>query len=139
MFCFKQKTAYEMRISDWSSDVCSSDLSWAAPLGRADLSAFDAALAACSANAAEFAVTAFASRASRKRRNSSVRSAGKATEPLAGSTGSQTALSASFGGVVLVSLDRNSLEEATRGSVPLAVVAPRSFKNKTIKPFKLTS
>src|SRR3546814_4573228 len=28
LFCFffKQKTAYEMRISDWSSDVCSSDL-----------------------------------------------------------------------------------------------------------------
>src|SRR3546814_2007410 len=26
MFFFKQKTAYEMRISDWSSDVCSSDL-----------------------------------------------------------------------------------------------------------------
>src|SRR3546814_11658483 len=25
-FSFKQKTAYEMRISDWSSDVCSSDL-----------------------------------------------------------------------------------------------------------------
>src|SRR3546814_7501442 len=38
-FFFKQKTAYEMRISDWSSDVCSSDLSisttrvyWAATL-----------------------------------------------------------------------------------------------------------
>src|SRR3546814_21125920 len=35
-FFFKQKTAYELRISDWSSDVCSSDLSafppaWAAP------------------------------------------------------------------------------------------------------------
>src|SRR3546814_4163986 len=30
-FFFKQKTAYEMRISDWSSDVCSSDL-----LGLAD-------------------------------------------------------------------------------------------------------
>src|SRR3546814_6372961 len=29
LFFFKQKTAYEMRISDWSSDVCSSDL----PLG----------------------------------------------------------------------------------------------------------
>src|SRR3546814_16060764 len=29
-FFFKQKTAYEMRISDWSSDVCSSDL----PKGR---------------------------------------------------------------------------------------------------------
>src|SRR3546814_10336304 len=26
LFCCKQKTAYEMRISDWSSDVCSSDL-----------------------------------------------------------------------------------------------------------------
>src|SRR3546814_1693582 len=31
-FFFKQKTAYEMRISDWSSDVCSSDL-----IGRRDL------------------------------------------------------------------------------------------------------
>src|SRR3546814_9595056 len=31
-FFFKQKTAYEMRISDWSSDVCSSDL----PRRRAD-------------------------------------------------------------------------------------------------------
>src|SRR3546814_8108459 len=29
IFFFKQKTAYEMRISDWSSDVCSSDLSLA--------------------------------------------------------------------------------------------------------------
>src|SRR3546814_2889992 len=28
IFFFKQKTAYEMRISDWSSDVCSSDLVW---------------------------------------------------------------------------------------------------------------
>src|SRR3546814_9814271 len=28
-FFFKQKTAYEMRISDWSSDVCSSDLIFA--------------------------------------------------------------------------------------------------------------
>src|SRR3546814_5957435 len=31
VFFFKQKTAYEMRISDWSSDVCSSDL-WKASL-----------------------------------------------------------------------------------------------------------
>src|SRR3546814_6661072 len=29
IFFFKQKTAYEMRISDWSSDVCSSDLPFA--------------------------------------------------------------------------------------------------------------
>src|SRR3546814_14166785 len=32
-FFFKQKTAYEMRISDWSSDVCSSDLLGAAQAG----------------------------------------------------------------------------------------------------------
>src|SRR3546814_9377231 len=30
-FFFKQKTAYEMRISDWSSDLCSSDLPAAVP------------------------------------------------------------------------------------------------------------
>src|SRR3546814_5975595 len=45
-FFFKQKTAYEMRISDWSSDVCSSDLFGAVGDGVADdLAAFDAALA----------------------------------------------------------------------------------------------
>src|SRR3546814_943439 len=32
VFFFKQKTAYEMRISDWSSDVCSSDLPLAWPI-----------------------------------------------------------------------------------------------------------
>src|SRR3546814_4235616 len=32
-FFFKQKTAYEMRISDWSSDVCSSDLGELVALG----------------------------------------------------------------------------------------------------------
>src|SRR3546814_1541488 len=31
-FFFKQKTAYEMRISDWSSDVCSSDLGTEFPI-----------------------------------------------------------------------------------------------------------
>src|SRR3546814_8658846 len=34
-FFFKQKTAYEMRISDWSSDVCSSDLELGAALQSA--------------------------------------------------------------------------------------------------------
>src|SRR3546814_6904607 len=33
-FFFKQKTAYEMRISDWSSDVCSSDLRRTSPAHR---------------------------------------------------------------------------------------------------------
>src|SRR3546814_3372629 len=32
-FFFKQKTAYEMRISDWSSDVCSSDLTGVLAIG----------------------------------------------------------------------------------------------------------
>src|SRR3546814_10630797 len=50
VFFFKQKTAYEMRISDWSSDVCSSDLreiwrgaSWLenAQLGQPSPSSFD--------------------------------------------------------------------------------------------------
>src|SRR3546814_8941671 len=39
LFFFKQKTAYELRISDWSSDVCSSDLDldaaeWRIPAGK---------------------------------------------------------------------------------------------------------
>src|SRR3546814_6590843 len=36
VFFFKQRTAYEMRISDWSSDVCSSDLWRCADADRAD-------------------------------------------------------------------------------------------------------
>src|SRR3546814_2191789 len=43
VFFFKQKTAYEMRISDWSSDVCSSDLAFVAALGgAANLASIDA-------------------------------------------------------------------------------------------------
>src|SRR3546814_2769216 len=38
-FFFKQKTAYEMRISDWSSDVCSSDLVLSQRLSRLPRSA----------------------------------------------------------------------------------------------------
>src|SRR3546814_10044578 len=38
VYCFKQRTAYERRIRDWSSDVCSSDL-----LGEAARTADDAA------------------------------------------------------------------------------------------------
>src|SRR3546814_10679926 len=48
-FFFKQKTAYEMRISDWSSDVCSSDLRESHRLAeqraRADPGAVDAFVA----------------------------------------------------------------------------------------------
>src|SRR3546814_5057829 len=39
-FLFKQKTAYEMRISDWSSDVCSSDLGLTREQAHAGLNAF---------------------------------------------------------------------------------------------------
>src|SRR3546814_16646648 len=47
-FFFKQKTAYEIRISDWSSDVCSSDLS-AAP----NLAAVGAALASAAIHSSQ--------------------------------------------------------------------------------------
>src|SRR3546814_9649828 len=51
-FFFKQKTAYEMRISDWSSDVCSSDLtclvrSHRRPLGRPTASSADRSRRVC--------------------------------------------------------------------------------------------
>src|SRR3546814_16113924 len=51
-FFFKQKTAYEMRISDWSSDVCSSDLSFQAGLEagrRENLEAVELIIAECRA------------------------------------------------------------------------------------------
>src|SRR3546814_2194060 len=51
-FFFKQKTAYEMRISDWSSDVCSSDLiSGHDPAGGAGIHADLEAVAAQGAHA----------------------------------------------------------------------------------------
>src|SRR3546814_6657629 len=46
-FVFKQKTAYEMRISDWSSDVCSSDLPMPFPGLNIDNLPFFAVIAAC--------------------------------------------------------------------------------------------
>src|SRR3546814_11401585 len=48
-FFFKQKTAYDMRISDWSSDVCSSDLEPRERAGGADfaLEREDGSLACC--------------------------------------------------------------------------------------------
>src|SRR3546814_17590876 len=44
IFFFKQKTAYEMRISDWSSDVCSSDLAGGGEVGRDQYRARGAAI-----------------------------------------------------------------------------------------------
>src|SRR3546814_10368181 len=41
-FFFKQKTAYEMRISDWSSDVCSSDLKALQLIEKVDPKAYQA-------------------------------------------------------------------------------------------------
>src|SRR3546814_3114914 len=46
VFFFKQKTAYEMRISDWSSDVCSSDLLFLAIAERSANSEIVASIAA---------------------------------------------------------------------------------------------
>src|SRR3546814_16341010 len=56
-FFFKQKTAYEMRISDWSSDVCSSDLT---PATVAGVVSHDPGLAArvlALANSSQFGLT----------------------------------------------------------------------------------
>src|SRR3546814_6255870 len=55
-FFFKQKTAYEMRISDWSSDVCSSDLF----LPRTSLPAFALLLSGCLGIAAAWVLLALA-------------------------------------------------------------------------------
>src|SRR3546814_8631576 len=49
LFFFKQKTAYEMRISDWSSDVCSSDLG--SPSAHRSGSGHEVAAQACEAAA----------------------------------------------------------------------------------------
>src|SRR3546814_971929 len=46
-FFFKQKTAYEMRISDWSSDVCSSDLADTFPQQPEVHEMVDVAMQAC--------------------------------------------------------------------------------------------
>src|SRR3546814_2487261 len=48
VFGYKQKTAYEMRISDWSSDVCSSDLESLRQLPRPHRATLYAPLMSCS-------------------------------------------------------------------------------------------
>src|SRR3546814_5013216 len=53
-FFFKQKTAYEMRISDWSSDVCSSDLAFEWPIA-ADAQAGETGLRVRDSNGNELA------------------------------------------------------------------------------------
>src|SRR3546814_6883369 len=63
MFFFKQKTAYEMRSSDWSSDVCSSDLSSHGARSRAQRSASRAGYA--SSETKEFRYCQMARRISR--------------------------------------------------------------------------
>src|SRR3546814_8125553 len=55
-FFFKQKTAYEMRISDWSSDVCSSDLpntTWSPPSTWSAMSASTTLLSASLSSSCE--------------------------------------------------------------------------------------
>src|SRR3546814_15509127 len=59
-FFFKQKTAYEMRISDWSSDVCSSDLPGSDTIDSASSEADAASLRSSSSRAVQrfiFAIT----------------------------------------------------------------------------------
>src|SRR3546814_16698685 len=60
VFFFKQKTAYEMRISDWSSDVCSSDLCSIAVEPLAPISRATAASCSCACGRAVSRVDRFA-------------------------------------------------------------------------------
>src|SRR3546814_6782373 len=55
-FFFKQKTAYDMRISDWSSDVCSSDLDHREPEGQQRQQGFDIGLRGAAVGRAHFLV-----------------------------------------------------------------------------------
>src|SRR3546814_20864662 len=48
VFVFKQKTAYEMRISDWSSDVCSSDLTKSPTCSQCTIAALSGGIASSS-------------------------------------------------------------------------------------------
>src|SRR3546814_2353455 len=73
VFFFKQKTAYEMRISDWSSDVCSSDLH-AVPQQRGGVPFHQPTAARARASAA---ASATASKASRIEGRSEERRVGK--------------------------------------------------------------
>src|SRR3546814_5881368 len=63
LFFFKQKTAYEMRISDWSSDVCSSDLHPARPLATGGVNILRHRAYFFAATALSFAMPAFAAEA----------------------------------------------------------------------------
>src|SRR3546814_20022810 len=57
LFFFKQKTAYDMRISDWSSDVCSSNVQPTLPRnGFADLSDCDIHASASGVASGRFAI-----------------------------------------------------------------------------------
>src|SRR3546814_2378418 len=59
-FFFKQKTAYEMRISDWSSDVCSSDLEFAEQEERKGKRVIEAAVEAARIRLRPILMTSFA-------------------------------------------------------------------------------
>src|SRR3546814_11020941 len=94
-FFFKQKTAYEMRISDWSSDVCSSDLRSLPPTCRPS-SPFPATRPPSHATPAPWSTAAIAS----QRRRPSTSSPGPATWswlPCSGGEGTWMASAATLG------------------------------------------
>src|SRR3546814_5245888 len=74
-FFFKQKTAYEMRISDWSSDVCSSDLVRAQGMGLGFASLIKAARALSSRDQGDMSAAAWMQR---RRDNDGLRQIGRA-------------------------------------------------------------
>src|SRR3546814_2580133 len=67
VFFFKQKTAYEMRISDWSSDVCSSDLHQRGALADAQVNVGFDLVAVCAVDQRTHVRVALAARAEAQR------------------------------------------------------------------------
>src|SRR3546814_10817117 len=95
-FFFKQKTAYEMRISDWSSDVCSSDL---AALGNERLEGFEAGIDLEPAAGVKFTLTLFDNRVENAIANVTLAPNLRQRQnlPAIKATGAEASLSASLG------------------------------------------
>src|SRR3546814_12981073 len=115
-FFFKQKTAYEMRISDWSSDVCSSDLR-----------IVDSPSAA-NGHSAVNKPTAFAMHANARRARS--RSANARPRAWLAATCSATAPTTV---ATTNTADRKSVGEGTSVSVRVDLGGSRIIKKKTTK------
>src|SRR3546814_16817788 len=122
-FFFKQKTAYEMRISDWSSDVCSSDLMAGVVIG----------LKREEDGAAHARTPALAARASSAAHSSSMTAADRSPSPISASGQSAAAARGVHLAIhqpISAALPASSAQAALIcASTPLRVYAAHSFWN----------